>query len=187
MLNPTASHKQASLYEEICLPHWTYIYRNAYHLSGNRATAEDLTQETFFTAFQKFEQLKDHARARSWLFVILRNLFLGHIEKDKAKLYSDFEDVAYRIEDKSEENERTQREGFSDDVKLPLDKLDEKFKEPLVMAVLGDYSYKEISARLGIPIGTVMSRISRGKSFLKREVEKQLRLNQATEELGLSF
>lgn len=187
MLNPTTSRKEASLYETICLPHWAYIYRNAYHLSGNRATAEDLTQETFFAAFQKFEQLKDHARARSWLFVILRNLFLGHIEKDKAKLYSDFDDVAYRLEDKSEESERGQREGFSDDVKLPLDRLDEKFKEPLVMAVLGDYSYKEISTRLGIPMGTVMSRISRGKSFLKREVEKQLRLAQGAEEAALSF
>lgn len=187
MLNPALNKKDASLYEMVCLPHWTYIYRNAYHLSGNRASAEDLTQETFFTAFQKFDQLKDHARAKSWLFVILRNLFLGHIEKDKAKLYSDFEDVAYRIEDKSEENERTQREGFSDDVKLPLDRLDDKFKEPLVMAVLEDYSYKEISSQLGIPIGTVMSRISRGKSFLKREVERQLRVQQSADGAPLSF
>lgn len=173
MLTPRSTTSQAGSYESVVLPHWNYIFRSACHLSGDRAFAEDLTQETFFTAFQKFDQLQDHARAKSWLFVILRNLFLGHIEKNKAKLYSDFDDVAYRIEDKAREEEAKQREGFSDEVQLPLDQLDAKFKEPLMMSVLGDYSYKEISAELGIPMGTVMSRISRGKSFLKKEIESR--------------
>jgi RNA polymerase sigma-70 factor (ECF subfamily) len=159
-------------FEEIALPHMSYIFKIAYRMSGNKAAAEDLTQETFFIAMQKFDQLKEQAKCKSWLFVILRNLYLGTIEKTKNKYFLDFDDMSFGIADDSDKVERQWREGFSDEVQHQLDRLDDKYKRPLEMAVLGDYSYKEIASKLDIPIGTVMSRIARGKIFLRRELMK---------------
>jgi len=162
-------------FERHALPHMNFIYRMALKLSGNAATAEDLTQETFFLAMQKFHQLHEVEKVRSWLFTILRNQFLGGLEKTRGKHFVDFEDVAFGIADDGIREEREVRDGFSDEVKRPFDRLDEKYKTPLVMSVLEDYSYKEISDVLDIPIGTVMSRIARGKTFLRREIGRAQR------------
>ncbi len=173
MMPETSKAKAKTHFEEIALPHMGYIYKTAYRLTGNKSAAEDLTQDAFFIAMQKFDQLKDQAKCRSWLFAILRNLFLGTIEKTKNKYFLDYEDVAYGLPDHSHKAGELWRDGFSDDVQHQLDRLDEKYKTPLVMSVLGDYSYKEIADSLDIPIGTVMSRIARGKIFLRREILKK--------------
>lgn len=157
-------------FEEVALPHMSYIFKIAYRMSRSRATAEDLTQETFIIAMQKFDQLKDPAKCKSWLFVILRNLYLGMVEKTRNKYFLDFDDMSYGLADDSDRVERQWREGFSDEVQHQLDRLDEKYRRPLEMAVLGEYSYKEIASALDIPIGTVMSRIARGKIFMRREL-----------------
>ncbi|RJO67973.1 MAG: sigma-70 family RNA polymerase sigma factor [Myxococcales bacterium] len=173
-INPTAK-KYSSAFETVALPHMNYIYKVAFHLCGDRALAEDLAQETMFIAMQKFEQLQDHAKCKSWLFVILRNLYWGKMEKERHRSATNFDDVAYGIADEGLEAEREWREGFSDDVQRQLDRLDEKYKTPLIMSILGNYSYKEIADSLEIPIGTVMSRIARGKTFLRREISKSMK------------
>ncbi len=174
MANSAIKDRQSrdNLFEEIALPHMDYIFRVAYRLSGNRETAEDLTQETFFIAMQKIDQLKDQTKCKSWLFVILRNLYFGMIEKTRNKYFFDYDDVSYGIQDEKVQEKEMEREGFSDLLQHQLDRLDEKYKTPLVMSVLEDFSYKEIAGELDIPIGTVMSRIARGKSFLRREITK---------------
>ena len=127
-LDKQSAAQNDRLFQEIALPHMSYIFKSAYRLTGERSGAEDLTQETFFIAMQKFQQLKDHNKCRSWLFAILRNLFLGTVEKRKNKYFIDYEDVAYGLPDTSHINEDQWREGFSDDVQHQLDRLDEKYK-----------------------------------------------------------
>ncbi|RJO63230.1 MAG: sigma-70 family RNA polymerase sigma factor [Myxococcales bacterium] len=160
-------------FEDIALRHTSYLYKTAYWLTGNKAVAEDLTQETLLIATQKFTQLRELNKCRSWLSAILRNLFSEHIKKDRSQVFVDFEDIANDLADKSHETGGQMQDGFSDAVQHQLDRLDEKYKTPLVMSVLGEYSYREIAEKLDIPIGTVMSRIARGKTFLRREILKK--------------
>jgi len=167
--NTNAEHNE---FEEIALPHMRYIYQISYKFTGNKEAAEDLTQETFTVAMQKFNQLKDPKKCKSWLFVIARNLFLSVVTKMNNKYFLDYEDVSYMIPDNSQGADRFVQNGYSDNVQHHMDRLSPKYREPFEMAVLGDYSYKEIAKELDIPIGTVMSRIARGKAFLKREIGK---------------
>ena len=69
-------NKRIDSFEQLALPHMTFIYRVAYRLSGNREDAEDLTQETFRIAFEKFDQLRDIEKCRGWLVIILRNFYM---------------------------------------------------------------------------------------------------------------
>ena len=76
------------------------------------------------------------------------------------------------MERKERTEKRRQREGFSDDLVHQLDRLDEKYRTPLLMSAMDDYSYKEISSALDIPVGTVMSRIHRGRALLRRALSE---------------
>lgn len=134
--------------------------------------AEDLTQETFLTGFEKFSQLRDRRKIKTWLYRIMRNQFLSSIEKVKNRRFYNYEDLSWMLEDVSLTEKRRQREGFSDDLMHQLDRLDEKYRTPLLMSAMDDYSYKEISSALDIPVGTVMSRISRGKAFMRDNVNR---------------
>lgn len=159
-------------FEEIALPHMRYIFQISYKFTGNKEAAEDLTQETFTVAMQKFDQLKDPKKCKSWLFVIARNLFLSSATKMNDKYFLDYDDVSYMMPDESMAADSATKNGYSDHVQHHMDRLSDKYRRPLEMAVLEDYSYKEIARKLGIPMGTVMSRIARGKAFLKKEIGK---------------
>lgn len=177
-LNPRLS---ASEFEIHALPHMDSVFRIAYRYTRDRMQAEDLTQDTFTVAFEKFTQLKDITKVRGWLMAILRNLFLGTLDKEKHVAKVDFEVALETYSDPEEGRRRHERDGFSDEVKLQLDRLDDKFKAPLLMSVLEDRSYKEISDTLDIPAGTVMSRISRGKNFLRKGIERRRKVKETEE------
>jgi len=162
--NPTEE-----LFQEIALPYLGFIYKSAYRLSGNRADAEDLSQETFRLAFEKFTQLKDTARVKSWLFIILRNAFLQQIKKEKLN-YVDIDLANYNPQAARNAGGYVFNNIMSDDIQAALDKLPEKYKTPVILSYMSGYSYQEIADMLQIPIGTVMSRIARGKNFLKKEL-----------------
>lgn len=167
--------KKASSFEEVALPYLTFIYRSAYRLCGNPTDAEDLTQETFEIGFDKFSQLKDENRCKSWLFIILRNLFLKQVKKHNKYKLVDIDKLYYNdIQHISQDQIRSVMDG---ELQEALDKLDERYKTPLVLSYIGDFSYREIAKTLKIPMGTVMSRVARGKAYLKRELTKVNKIN----------
>lgn len=172
MINVDDRKREAELFEKIALGHWNYIFNSAFKLSRNFSMAEDLTQETFLTGLEKFSQLRDHRKIKTWLYRIMRNQFLSSIEKVKNRRYYNYEDLSWMLEDVTLTEKRIQNEGFSDDLMHQLDRLDEKYRTPLLMSAMDDYSYKEISSALDIPVGTVMSRISRGKAFMRDNVNR---------------
>jgi len=158
--------------QEHLLPHFDLIYRCAFRLAKKPQDAEDLTQEAFFYAIKNFAQLNDLEKAKNWLFSILRNLFFKELEKKKKRTYIDFDVVSNTLSSTVNlENEFIKNETQLQ-VRQVLDKLDERFKKPIKMFYYERMAYKDIAESLSLPMGTVMSRIARGKIYLKRELSR---------------
>ncbi len=160
-------------FESLALPYLNFIYRSAFRFCGNRSDAEDLSQETFKAAFEKFHQLKDNKKIKSWLFMILRNAFLKRIAKEKKYSQVDIDLVTYNPQEFKNIGEEYFENILNWELQQALNKLNEKYKTPVLLSYISGYSYQEIADMLCIPIGTVMSRIARGKMFLKKEILKR--------------
>ena len=144
--------------------HYELLYRVSFRLTGSVADAEDLTQQTFLTAQQKLEQLRQTESAKSWLLAILRHHFFRN--RSRAAKQS------VRLDSLPEPMSSTPKsDGFdSEELQAALNDLAEEFRVPLVLFYFHELSYQDIAAELSIPLGTVMSRLSRGKEHLRRRL-----------------
>ena len=157
-----------SEFEKLVDAHYEALYRFAMSLSKSADTAADLVQQTFCIWAQKGHQLKERDKAKTWLFTTLHREFLSLARK--AKRYSDeelTEAVAGRICSENDDTERTMDGARALEL---LGELDETFRAPLALFYLQQHSYKEIAEILDIPIGTVMSRLHRGRRGLQRRL-----------------
>jgi RNA polymerase sigma-70 factor (ECF subfamily) len=157
-------------FENIVNAHYEPLYRFALSLAHSEADAGDLVQQTFYRWAAKGDQLRDKSKVKSWLFTTLHREFLGqrrHEDKfPKVEISSLAEDgVELSVDSPSPEK---QLDGAS--VMAALQKLDETYRAPLALFYLEEHSYRDIAEILEIPIGTVMSRISRGKQLLRKTV-----------------
>lgn len=155
-------HIQADI-AQLVADHHQGVYAYAYRLSGSVQDAEDLAQQTFLTAQQKLGQLRNTESAKSWLFTILRNHFLGTLRKKRptpaAGLQLDVDTIPERLPDSfAIDGELLQR---------AIEELPPKYRVVLTMFYYEDCSYREIADQLGLPIGTVMSRLARAKRRLR--------------------
>jgi RNA polymerase sigma-70 factor (ECF subfamily) len=149
------------LVEEYYMP----LYRFALSLSRRESDAADLTQQTFFLWASKGHQLRDTSKVKTWLFTSLYREFLGR--KRQQDRFVDTESTAEVISAQAiPASVVNQLDG--DIVHRALLDLDEIYRAPLTLFYLQQHSYKEIAEMLEIPIGTVMSRISRGKEQLRK-------------------
>jgi RNA polymerase sigma-70 factor (ECF subfamily) len=141
--------------------HHEVLYRYAYRLCGSAADAEDLTQQVFLTAQQKCGQVRDRGCVRAWLFTILRNCyaksFRGRLPLSLADL-----DLNELPEDEVEQSIDSER------LQAAINSLCEEFKLVVMLFYFEQRPYREIAEVLGIPIGTVMSRLARAKSQLRQ-------------------
>ena len=151
---------------ELIDSHYEALYRYAYRLAGNSADAEDLTQDTFGKAITRLGQLRDQERAKPWLFRILRNLYLHRIRDDRRKKLIPLDSLG-DLPDTAPEPEA---EIDSATLQEALDGLDETFRTPLILFYFEDFSYRDIAEQMDLPIGTVMSRLARGKGYLKTKL-----------------
>ncbi len=157
-----------SEFTELVDAYYEGLYRFGYSLTRNPDRAADLVQETFCIWAAKNSQLRDRSKAKTWLFTTLYREFLG--QRRKQARYSDEpldESIAGEVQTAEEGAER-QLDGHHA-VKL-LGQMDETYRAPLALFYLQQHSYKEIAEILEIPIGTVMSRLSRGKEMLKKKM-----------------
>lgn len=143
--------------------HYQSLYRYAVRLSGSAADAEDLTQEAFCKAQTQFTQLRDPERARPWLFAILRNAYLQRVRADKNLKTVSMEAVG----DVPERPAADGPEIGPEQLQRALNELPEGFRTPVILFYFEEMSYRDIAEQMGLPIGTVMSRLARGKGFLK--------------------
>ena len=151
-----------------------FLYNVALKYAGNRYDAEDLVQETLYTAYSKFYQLRDSRKFKSWMFAILRNHFLKWQRKKAPVQMDEFEngiDYLAQLESVSLQPDTAsgyERKVEAETIQSILDKLPEKYKTVLILYYMEDSAYQEIAEMLGVPIGTVMSRLSRAKQMMKK-------------------
>jgi RNA polymerase sigma-70 factor (ECF subfamily) len=157
------------------------LYRTALRMTRSEAEAEDLVQETYIRAFRFRHQFTPGTNLKAWLFRILTNTFINQYRRKAARpdttelddveesiLYRHMRDVSPGSASPDPEAELIDKT-LSSEVKDALEALPEKFRTTLLLDVEG-FSYKEIAEVLDIPIGTVMSRLHRGRKFLQKRL-----------------
>jgi len=166
-----------SRFKELAFPHLEFLFNMAVKYTGKSYDAEDILQETIYIAYRNFHQLRDEAKCRQWLFAILRTTFLKEKRSyTKRPLLDDGSGYLKHITDESADSIGTlfEKKMEREDVLQVLDRMTEKHKSPLILYYMEDMTYQEIADFLEIPIGTVMSRLTRAKKQMKKELLKRL-------------
>ena len=179
--NRTGAPSQEMLeFEQIALVHIDELYATALRYTKNDKDAEDLVQETFLKAFTNFHRYEKGTNCRAWLFTILTNTFINRFRrKKKEREILSAEDLR-PVEQNFFHRERAEiaqnperglvHKTFSHDIKQALSALPEEFRTVVILADLNDFSYKEIAHILDVPVGTVMSRLFRGRKMMRRHL-----------------
>lgn len=179
MLKLKKTHKKLSEFEQVALVHIDSVYNVALRMTRNKADAEDLVQETYLKAFRFFGKFQAGTNCRAWLLKILTNLFNNkyrqRIKEPPQVSYDEIEeDFLYSrlLKETLEPNENPEQILFSqiveDDVKKVMDNLPEEFKMVVILSFIEDCSYKEIAEIMDTNIGTVKSRLHRGRTMLQK-------------------
>ena len=167
-------------FEEEALALADQVYRVARHLSGSREDAEELVQETYARAFRSWRSFTPGTNLRAWLLRILTNLNIDRGRRSqRAPQMTPFEANDYYLYDKLSaegdggqpaDEERVVERLSQDDIVSALSAVPHDFRDVIVLVDIGDFSYQDAAQILDIPIGTVMSRLHRGRRILKREL-----------------
>jgi RNA polymerase sigma-70 factor (ECF subfamily) len=165
----TAVSTRQQQFEALVRAHSGELYRYAYWLCGESALAQDLVQETFLRAWRSLDALRETVAAKAWLTTILR--------REHARLYerkpmptTDLEDL-----DLSDAGPGPERTGEDAVMRAAIARLEPKYREPLVLQVLGGFSCEEIAAQLGITEAAVMTQVFRARQKLKAMLEGEPR------------
>lgn len=152
--------------EQVVASHHQAVYRYAFRLTGKVPDAEDLTQQAFLIAQRKLDQVRDPAKADRWLYAVVRSCFLKNRRRRRpttaANLDLQMEEIA--VEPPAEET--VDREMLD----RALNELPDQYRLIVVMYYFEEYSYKQIAQELGVPMGTVMSRLARAKQRLRQQL-----------------
>ncbi len=172
---------EADPFETEALAFLDALYRTGLRMTRSEAEAEDLVQETYIKAFRHRDQFTPGINLKAWLFRILTNTFINQYRRkaarpettelddvDESILYRHMRDVSPGSTSPDPEAELIDNT-LSSEVKEALEALPEKFRTTVLLDVEG-FSYKEIAQMLEIPIGTVMSRLHRGRKFLQKRL-----------------
>ncbi len=167
-------------FQEVALIHLDELYATALRYAKNERDAEDLVQETFLKAYTNFHRFERGTNCRAWLFTILTNTFINKFRRKKKEreilgaddlrpIRQNFHDV-----EKTDFYQDPEREAvfksFSEDLKSALESLPEEFRMVVILADLNDFSYKEVAHILDCPVGTVMSRLFRGRKMMRKSL-----------------
>jgi RNA polymerase sigma-70 factor (ECF subfamily) len=168
-------------FEEEALGLADQVYRVARHLANSQEEAEDLVQETYARAFRSWRSFTPGTNMRAWLLRILTNLNIDRGRRSqRAPQTQALEANDYYLYDKLAESEGTTDEErvverlSQDDIVSALADVPHDFRDVIVLVDIGDFSYQDAAQILDIPIGTVMSRLHRGRRILKRELAENL-------------
>jgi RNA polymerase sigma-70 factor, ECF subfamily len=158
-----ASDRSRELYETLVSAHATDLYRFAFRLVGSASAAEDLVQETFQEAWRGLARLRSPESGRAWLFQILRNRHAHRVRaaQRRPNVTTDVDTLAERAFDPMS------RSSLQD----ALDELEDRFTIPFLMVFVEGLTCRETADALGLPIGTVLSRIHRARTALRRALD----------------
>lgn len=164
-------------FEKVALPHHDRLYTAAFYLTKNEAEAEDLVQEAYLRAFRFFHQFEPGTNCRAWLLSILRNVFINRYRQRKQQPEMvnwetiDETYAAMIAEHETEDKINPETLLFSSvmdsEVQQALKDLPEEFRTAIILVDIEELSYDEAAAIMECPVGTVRSRLSRGRRLLQ--------------------
>lgn len=173
-----------SSFEAEALPHLDAVYRFALRLTGSQPDAEDLVQETFLRAYRAWEQYTPGTRAKSWLFTICRNVFLR--QRERSVRHDEIvqqaasqtatagappaEGLLFAATAPDDPEGSFFRELVDESILAAIDELPQEFRDVVVLSDLEGLAYAEIAQVLDIPVGTVKSRLFRGRRQLQEKL-----------------
>ncbi|MBO6584996.1 MAG: sigma-70 family RNA polymerase sigma factor [Gracilimonas sp.] len=169
--------KQKDFDEEI-IPHMDALYNFALRLTTDPNDAEDLVQDTIVKAYRFFSSYEKGTNAKAWMFRILKNSFINNYRKTSKKpsqvdydeVSSYYESIRAERTDTSDLESLMFREMMDDDLSNALKRLPEDFRTVVLLCDVDGYTYEEIANMLDVPIGTIRSRLHRGRNLLKTEL-----------------
>jgi RNA polymerase sigma-70 factor (ECF subfamily) len=171
-------NKKQREFSELIEPHTTSLLSTANRMTRNRNDAEDLVQETLFKAYRAIDQYQSNTNFRAWIFRILVNTYITAYRKaikiPQRLSYEDIEEFTLFKNlrpldvNKIVDNYDLFENSFEDDVKSALENLPYQFRLVVLLCDVEGFSYNDISEIIGSPLGTVMSRLYRGRKLLQR-------------------
>lgn len=160
------------------MPHMNLLHNYAYKITGNQLDADDLLQETFLRAFRFFDKFEKGTNCKAWLFRIMKNLFINKYRKNQKEPgkvdYGEIENFFDNIRSDKIDSTDLQEKVFSnlmdDEMTNALNSLQDDFKTVVILCDLEGLSYEEIADFVQCPIGTVRSRLHRGRKMLQQKL-----------------
>lgn len=172
-------------FENVTMPFLDALYNTAYRMTRNAEDAEDLVQETYLKAYKYYDKFQEGTNLKAWLFKIMKNTFINaYRKKQQVPPETDFGDIEESFESLvSEEVKRDIKSPedellsgvLDEDIQHALEDLPPDFRMVVLLADLEGFTYKEIAGILDVPVGTVMSRLYRGRRLLEAAMLKYAR------------
>ncbi len=173
--------RERAKFEETVLPHTNALYGSAYRLTRNAGDAEDLVQETLLRAYRFWHSFTEGSNCKAWLFKILSNTFINSYQRKKRSgeilnaAVAEQESIDGVLVHAKSQSQLSPREllveqSLSEDVEQALASIPTDFRVAIVLCDVEGFSYKEIADILECPVGTVMSRLHRGRRLLRKEL-----------------
>jgi RNA polymerase sigma-70 factor (ECF subfamily) len=166
-------------FEETALPHHDVVYRANLRITGDPATAQDLTQETYLRAFRSFSSFQSGTNCRAWLLQIAHNVFCRDYRQRKRITWrtaddDEFDQLALVPGKMPDPEEEVLRQHDRDELRHALAQLPETFRTAIVLVELQGLSCEEAASVMGTPRGTVLSRLYRGRARLRQILEEKV-------------
>ena len=171
--------KQRKEFEEEAMPHMDALYRTALRMTKNEGDAEDLVQEAMVKAYRNWDKFETGSNCRAWLFKIMTNIFINdYRSKSRAPVSINMDDIddnfllgQLATGDGSDDPEkRLFAKVFDDDVRKAIEELPDDFRIVVILSFLEGFSYQEIADIVDLQLGTVKSRLHRGRKLLQKQL-----------------
>lgn len=184
MAKQTVSHERGWNFEAAAMPFVDALYNTAFRMTRNAEDAEDLVQETYLKAYKYYDKFSEGTNFKAWLFKIMKNTFINNYRKrQQAPPQSDFADIEESFESQVREDAQRIKDPeevlledvLDEDLQRAIDDLPPDYRMVVLLADLEGFSYKEIADILEVPVGTVMSRLYRGRRLLEAAMLKYAR------------
>ena len=165
---------QDARFNEYVVPELDVMYRVAYSITRNKVDAEDLVQDTLLRAYRAIERF-DGRYPRAWLLTIMRNAQVNRVRRKRPELMHDPDKTMAQQADESAEAADAETQIMDQTLSAPietaLNSLPDKFRSVVELVDINELSYKEAADVLGIPVGTVMSRLHRARRNIRQQLE----------------
>lgn len=162
-------------FSEEALAHIDLIYRRALNMTKNDSDAKDLVQETYLRAYKFFDNFREGSNCKAWLLAILKNSFINAIRRERKYAQTihlqEIDEQAIELPGQADPEDKVFGGLFNDDVTAAMNSLPSKYRIIILLADIQGFAYKEIANIIGCPIGTVMSRLCRGRRLLRNRLK----------------